>query len=59
VKQDLSMNQARLLRGERFGIQVMALQITRALIGKEDIGTLQQLVEFRAILFGSIEETAR
>src|SRR5262249_8907542 len=35
VKQDLSMNQARLLRGERFGIQAVALQITRALVGKE------------------------
>src|SRR5215831_13326587 len=56
VKQDLSMNQARLLRGERFGIQAMALQITRALVGKEDVGILQQLVEFRAILFRAIEE---
>src|SRR6516225_1934668 len=56
VKQDLSMNQARLLRGERFGIQAVALQITRALVGKEDVGIFQQLVEFRAILFRAIEE---
>src|SRR5262249_51108428 len=56
VEQHLSMNEARLLGGQRFGIATVALQIARAPIGKEDVGIFKQLVEFRAILFGVIQD---
>src|SRR5215831_1209346 len=56
VEQDLSMNQARLLRGERFGIEAVALQIAGTLVGKEDVSVFQEPIEFRAIFLGVVQD---
>src|SRR5262249_24939269 len=50
------MNQTRLLGAELFGAEAVPLEVTRTLIGKEDVGVLQQVIEFGAILFGAIED---
>ena len=50
------MDQPRLFCAELFRIEAVPLQIARALVGEEDVSVLQQALEFRAILFGIIQD---
>src|SRR5215470_8072863 len=56
VENDTGMDQPRLLCAELFGIEAVALQIARALVGEEYVGILQQLIEFRAIVLGIVQD---
>src|SRR6516165_10262842 len=55
VENDTGMDQSRLLCAELFGIEAVPLQIARAPVGEEDVGILQQAIEFRAIVFGVVK----
>src|SRR6516162_1819372 len=55
VENDTGMDQSRLLGAERFGIEAIPLEIARAPVGEEDVGILQQAIEFRAIVFGVVK----
>src|SRR5262249_61404448 len=50
------MDQPRLFCAELFRIETVPLQIARTLVGEEDVSVLQQALEFRAILFGIIQD---
>src|SRR5262249_4318065 len=56
VKNDPRMDQSRLLCTELFGIEAVALQVTRTLVRKEDVGVLQQAIECRAIVLGVVQD---
>src|SRR5258706_6100090 len=56
MRNDPRMDQARLPFTERFGIEAIALQIARALVGEEYVGILHERIEFRAILLRLIQD---
>ena len=55
VKNDGRVDQSGLLLAKRLGIEVVLLQKSRALIGKEYIGILEQLIELCAILLRVVQ----
>src|SRR5579864_114003 len=56
VKQDTGMDQPRFPAAEFLGLETMAFQIARTLVREEDIGILQQEIEFCAILLRVIQD---
>src|SRR5262249_20570594 len=56
MENDPRMYQPRLPGAELLGVEAVPLQIARALVGKEDVGILEQAIELRAIVLGVIQE---
>jgi hypothetical protein len=56
VEDDRGVDQSGLGRAQFFGGKTVSLQITWALVGEEDVGILQQVVEPSAILRGVVQD---